>query len=167
MTTPKQLNVVTIKQKEIVVIDRPKVQYVTSGGTQGLPGPRGIQGPPGTDGGSSLAAYSNVPIGGHRFVYLDNAENAQYASNEVLANANTVLGMTAGAANAGYMINVIRSGEITEPTWNWTLNAPVFLGINGLLTQTQPESPALFSLIVGFPITATKLFVSIREPIVF
>jgi hypothetical protein len=43
----------------------------------------------------------------------------------------------------------------------------VYLGTNGLLTQTLPESPAVFSLIIGFPTTATTLFVAIREPIFF
>lgn len=150
--------------KQVVRVVEERCHVVVAAGSQGQPG---TQGPIGPSGGSATSAVSDTPIGGHRFVYFDSAHNAKYASNDVLTHAAKVVGMTLGATNAGDVINVLRSGAITEPSWSWVVDQPVFLGANGLMTQTQPEAPALFSLIVGFPITATTLFISIREPIFF
>jgi hypothetical protein len=96
-------------------------------------------------------------------VVLDADGRAVYASNDQPDHFHKVLGMTLEAVSALSPVNILRGGEITEPSWNWVLNAPVFLSTNGLLTQTSPTSG--FSLIVGFPVTTTKLFVSLREPI--
>lgn len=128
-------------------------------------GPPGATGPIGPSGGSALTVTAGPALGGHRLVVMDGADTAQYADPTNLSHAGIVLGMTVGAVVAGQPLNVIRLGEITEPTWNWTLNQPVYLGLNGVPTQTLPPT-AVFSLVVGFPITSTKLFVSIREPIV-
>jgi hypothetical protein len=89
-----------------------------------------------------------------------------YGSNTIATHANLVLGITVNAASAGGTLEIVRAGEISEPTWNWTLGAPIFLGTDGLMTQTAPVNPAaLFSLVVAFPVTPTKIYVSIREPI--
>lgn len=151
-------------RKQTVRVINEQGFYVVSGGSAG---PRGEMGPAGPSGGSSIVVTSDIAIGGNRAVVVDASNHAQYASNQTLTHANKVVGISINAAAAGDSINVLRSGEITEPSWNWTLDQPVYLADNGTLTQTPPSNPALFSLIVGFPITATKLFVSIREPIIF
>jgi len=108
---------------------------------------------------------AGAALGGDRVVYIDNANTAQYADNTNLAIVNTVLGITTGAAAMGANVEIQTEGEYTEPSWTWTLGQPIFLGTNGLLTQTQPSAPA-FSLIIGFPITATKIFLRFNNPIV-
>ena len=75
-----------------------------------------------------------------------------------------MLGITTGAAAAGDAINVQASGEMTEVSWNWTPGLPVFLGTNGLLTQTPPVSG--FQLVLGVAISPTKLAINIKQPIV-
>lgn len=129
---------------------------------------QGEQGPPGRDGavGASTAAYTAaLSLGGHRVVTPNPAGNAVYADNTIINTANAVLGLTVGAAAAGDTVAVQHGGEITEPSWTWTPNNPIYLGINGLLTQTPPTNPSAYSLIIGFPITATKMYIGIREPI--
>lgn len=148
--------------KQIVRVIEEHLHHVVTSGSQGL---RGAQGDIGPSGGSAFSAISNVPIGGNRFVVSDGDGHVQYATSDDLTHAGKVLGITLGAAVAGDSISIQRVGEVEEAGWNWTLDQPVYLGTNGLATQTQPTS--VFSLIVGFPITATKLFVSIREPIIF
>jgi hypothetical protein len=97
-------------------------------------------------------------------VVLDDAAQAIYADNTTLSHVSKVLGMTTGAANALDLATIQTGGEITEPSWSWALNTPIFLGATGLLTQVQPVSG--FSLVVAFPITQTKIFISLREPII-
>jgi hypothetical protein len=124
----------------------------------------GPQGPPGTGGGSSdLSIVAAVALGGHRIVVPDENGKAIYADNTILSHANKVLGMTTGAVAESGTATVRIEGEITESSWTWTLDIPVWLSTNGLMTQTPPTTG--FSLIIGFPISATKLFIDIREPI--
>lgn len=110
---------------------------------------------------------SDVAISGHRFILLDENQKARYASSDVHTHAAKILGMTLGASAIGDQIKVKRSGEIVEPSWNLIPDMAVYLGLNGMLTQVEPATPSVFSLIVGFPVTTTKLFLSFREPIFF
>ena len=86
-----------------------------------------------------------------------------YASQQELTHMNKVLGITTGAVAMGANATIRAFGEMTEPSWNWTLDKPIFLGLNGLLTQTPPTTG--FSLIIAFPTSATKIFVEIKDPI--
>lgn len=130
---------------------------------QGLPGPPGIPGPAG---GSAMDFTAASAIGGHRVLALNAVNEIIYASNDLPGTAHKIVGMSLNAAAPGGALSVMRSGEVLEPSWNWDTTLPVYLGANGLLTQTPPVAPAAFSLIVGFPTSATGLFISVREPIV-
>lgn len=126
----------------------------------------GIQGPPGPAapaGGSVMSVPVDTNIGGHRIVHASGS--LRHASCDDTATMQSVLGITLNAAAPGGSVNVVRVGEVTEPTWNWTVGSPVYLGLNGVLTQTLPAT-ARFSLIVGFAKSQTELFVSLREPII-
>lgn len=155
------INVVTIHDESLAVVEDTSVQVVSVGEQ----GPAGAQGATGPSGGATFTVTAGAAIGGHRIIHLDAAEKAQYASNQNAAHALTALGMTLGAAILNDPVDVQRTGEVTEPSWAWTLDQPVYLADNGLMTQTTPVSPALFQRIVGFPTAATKLFLSFREPI--
>lgn len=145
----------------VIAVDRRDIIVVAVGAQ----GPQGIQGIPGSGGGSSdIIKIATIALGGQRVVISDGASNATYASNQVLAHRDFVLGVTTGAASAGAAVTVKRSGEMIEPTWNWSLGN-VWLGINGLLTQTPPVSPALFSRIIGTAIAPTVVRIDLREPI--
>ncbi len=125
----------------------------------------GIAGPPGPigpRGNATLTVLSATALGGHRLVTLDGASAAIYADAGTPSHSGNVLGLTIGA---GETATILHRGEIAEPSWHWILGQPVFLGQNGLLTQSPPQAPSLFSLIVAFPVTATTLFISLREPI--
>jgi hypothetical protein len=126
-------------------------------------GPEGIQGPPG---GTGFQATAGADIGGHRIVVLDSSNKAQYADCTDLGHAQRVVGMTLNAAVADDSVSLQNFGEVTEPTWNWDMTKPVYLGPNGVLTQVVPTVEyAKFSLVVGFPSSPKSLFVNIREPI--
>lgn len=124
--------------------------------------PGGAKGEPGVAGGTVLEYPAGHVMSGHRIVVLEAGE-AVYADHTVPAHANKILGMTTGAVIEHETTTIQTGGELTEPSWTWTLDVPIWLSTNGLLTQTAPTTG--FSLIVGFPITATKIFIDIREPI--
>ena len=129
----------------------------------GQRGVDGSDGAPGVAGGVVVLCTAGEALGGHRVVVLNASAEAVYASNAVPEHLHKVLGLTTGAVILGAEATVQTGGEMTEPTWAWTLDAPIFLGENGLLTQTPPV--AGFMLVVAFPVTATKIFIKLREPL--
>ncbi|QEL64793.1 hypothetical protein OTERR_13170 [Oryzomicrobium terrae] len=151
-----------VTNEELVVLETEEVISLIASAEQGPPGPPGLAGLPG---GSSLTYPAGTALGGHRMVLLDATGSAVYADATDPSHALKVLGMTVGAAVAGYPVDIQTGGEITEPTWSWDVSLPVFLGANGLLTQVVPAAPSAFSLVVGIPLSPTTLYVSLREPI--
>lgn len=126
-----------------------------------------FKGDKGAPGSSNLVVTAPNNIGGNRLVYIQDGL-LMYASNQVLVHSMKVVGLTAHAANVGDTLTIVLIGEIEEPGWNWDLSKPIFLGINGLPTQVDPSTTgAKFSLVVGFPLSSTKMYVSLREPVAF
>ena len=127
----------------------------------------GAQGPQGIPGESSVLTtlIASTNISGDRGIVLNSAGQAIYADNTTIAHGNKFAGVSQGAATAGNAVSIKSFGEMTEPTWNWTVDEPVYLGAGGLLTQTVPVSPAKFSIIVGMATAATKLFINPMPPI--
>jgi len=159
--------VLTQDTTRIEVVEVEQGVEVTSAGpievvTAAEQGPEGIQGPPGS--GSAVTRLAGVALGGHRVVVLDSSDEAIYADHTILAHRDKVLGLTNGAVAQGDEATIVTYGEVVEPSWNWTLDDPVFLGTNGMLTQVVPTTGFLQR--VGFPNGApTKLFVDIDTPI--
>lgn len=81
-----------------------------------------------------------------------------YANNTSIADAQ-VIGVTYTAANSGSSVTVITSGLINDPAWNWT-KGPVFLGVNGNLTQTAPTNGNIL-VFIGRALTATQLLIDV------
>jgi hypothetical protein len=125
----------------------------------GIPGMTGGDGPPGQAGASYLQYPAAVALSGHRGVYIA-ADGVRYASNDA-ENARALAGVTLGAANAGESVQVQTSGEISEPSWTWIVEQPVYLGLNGALTQVPPSSGV--QVVVGLAVAPTKLLVRIGD----
>lgn len=127
------------------------------------------QGPPGMagDAGEAGALYvyfpAAVPVGGHRAVRLLAGE-VVYADNSTVADANLVLGITVGAAVQGALVQIQTGGLMTEPSWAWTPDQPIFLGSDGGLTQVVPA--AGFSLILALAISMTQVLILLKSPLV-
>lgn len=144
----------------VVTVEKDNVHVVTVGEV----GPQGPAGPVGPAGGVIELFTASENLGGHRAVKATADGKAAYAANTELASVAAFLGITIGAASIGAVASVQRAGQLVEPTWNWTPQQPVFLGVNGLLTQTPPSAPA-YSFIVGFATSPTALYIAPREPI--
>lgn len=158
-------NTLDIINEESIAVTEEVIALVSEAvqGPQGIPGPKGDKGEPG---GTLIERPAAIDISGHRMVVLDGQGGATYASNADQTHANRIVGMTAHAAVAGAPVALAIYGEITEPSWSWDTTKPVYLGVDGLLTQVVPEFPdAKFSVVVGFPISATTLFINIGIPI--
>lgn len=102
-------------------------------------------------------------LSGHRVVKYSSPNVVDYASASVLSDCLKIAGLTTGASNAGAKIRLLVQGEIVEPSWSWITNVPVYLGENGVLTQTPPSGGNI--LIAGMAISPTSLFFNPGAPI--
>lgn len=142
--------------------DKPRVVEL------GIPGPPGRDGPPGPAGGTAQEKTAARALSGHRVVRATGADTVDYASVDDALMADDVLGLTLGAASAGATVYVLNNASVTEPSWAWTPLEPLFLGLDGLLTQTPLESPAAaFVLPVGFAQSSDTIMVRIGTPIYY
>lgn len=132
-----------------------------------LPILRGPAGPPGSGVSVSIDSTAATALGGHRLVRINASNEAGYATNTALDHCWQVVGMTAGAAASGAPVVVNLAGEVEEPSWSWTPGLPIFLGVDGQPTQVYPQSPALFALVVAVAVTATKVVMGIKQPIIY
>lgn len=98
-----------------------------------------------------------VAIGAFRAVAIDNNGDLIYADKDTLDHRNRILGITITAVSAGGTPVVVQFGHIDEITWSWTMNLPIYLGTNGLLTQTPPTSGILQQL--GYPTSSIGMVV--------
>lgn len=126
----------------------------------------GIQGPAGPQGSGYGIYTAGATLSGHRIVRLNSSGQASYASNDVPSDGEAALGLTLGAAAIGGNVSVQRVGDIAEPSWVWTPGEAIYLGTSGQLTQIPPIAPAaVFLLVVGFAISATRAFIDVQTPV--
>lgn len=132
---------------ETITVTLPEVVYLSVA----------TQGPAGRDGASADLPYftTGEALGGHRMVVLID-DKLYYADQSNISHMGLVRGMTLGAASTGASIQIQTSGVLTEPSWNYTPNLPLYLGTNGLITTIPPSSG--FVLEIGQTISATKIF---------
>ncbi len=104
-------------------------------------------------------------LGGHRIVRSTGALTVDYASSDDILHGDDTLGMTTGAADMGANVTVQRIGPLSFDGWAWTAGEPVFLGLNGLPTQTPPESG--FIQVIGHAENATTLYLQLQAPIYY
>lgn len=83
-----------------------------------------------------------------------------YADHTDVSQVGKILGVTTQAIMVGNTGNVVFGGPIQEPSWNW-IEGAVYLGANGLLTQTAPTTG--FLLMIGRAIDEDILMVNIQE----
>jgi hypothetical protein len=59
-------------------------------------------------------------------------------------------------ASSADSCTVVTQGFVENPSWNWNLSSSIYLGPNGSMTQTEPQTDLIQQL--ALPITATKIF---------
>lgn len=111
--------------------------------------------------GTTMVAGETISI--HKAVVPVGDGTVVYADQQTVAEVGRTLGISYNSANVGNLVVIITSGEIDEPTWNWS-PGEVFLGLNGGLTQTPPTTGVL--QVVGVAIAPTRLCVGIQLPII-
>lgn len=104
-------------------------------------------------------------MGGHRVVRSTGAGEVGYADSSTAGHGDDTVGITTSAVGIGENVEVLHNGYIYFIGWAWTVGQPIFLGTNGLLTQTPPSSG--FVQVVGHAADTDTMFLSIETPIYY
>lgn len=155
---PPPAHVIQVEElKQIVEVSGEQVVIIE-------PSSVGLQGPPGQPGDLVLTDYlAGEALGGNRCVIVGMDNKVYYADQANPSHFNRILGITTRAAAQNDPASVRVGGEMTEPSWNWDLDKFIYLGSNGLLTQTPPATGFLLEL--GWPINPTTMMVDIKQPV--
>ncbi|MEM9968501.1 MAG: hypothetical protein AAF755_10405 [Pseudomonadota bacterium] len=114
-----------------------------------------VVGPPGPAGNAKTVVAAE-PLGGHRAVTVD----GYLADQLTLAR---LAGITKAAGALGALVEYQRDGFMSEPSWNWTPNQPIFVGAFGVLTQTPPVTGSVRR--VAWPVSPTEINIDLFIPI--
>lgn len=105
----------------------------------------------------------NQAIGSYRAVIAVGENSCDYANSSDVLHFDRLLGLTTHAAAQNTTINILRQGEISDTSWSFIANKPVFVADNGLITQTPVT--AGFNQQIGVALTPTKLLIKLYQPI--
>lgn len=124
----------------------------------------GPTGPPGADGNieNELELPAGGDLSGNRAVYLKDGF-LYYADKDTEESVLSIVGVTKHAAISGTNVKVLLYGVMLEPSWMWTYPAPVFLGSNGQLSQSRPDTG--FFVNMGSAVSQKELFVKVGRVI--
>lgn len=142
-------------ERRVIATDARNQRYVLAAGMRG---PAGRDGAPGGNVDSFTAA---AVLSGHRVVSAAGAL-VDLADPASIDSAERCVGITLQAAMAGAPVQIQRRGQVTELTWD-LLPGPVYLGANGSMTQTPPDSGVLLQ--IGVALNEHTLDVRIGTPI--
>ncbi|WP_130291599.1 hypothetical protein [Pseudonocardia sediminis] len=113
-----------------------------------------------------MQATAAVDLSGHRVVTPLPDGSVRYAASNRMLDRWAPLWLTAGAASAGGLVEVVTRGPIDEPSWSWTVG-PVYLSEEGRLTQAAPSRPRfMFVAQVGTATSPTSVFVDRFQSVV-
>jgi hypothetical protein len=157
-TPPTYVVEVSPGETQYVVVPGQTVNTVATTFVAGPPGPVGPAGS-----GLVTSFEAAIALSGHRVMITSGDGTCNYASSDNVSHALKIVGISTGAAAQGAAINLQNSGRMTEPTWNWIPEQPVFCGTTGNLTQTPPTTG--FQCVVAVAESATSIIVRISEPI--
>lgn len=134
---------------------------------RGPVGPQGEQGIPGECATVFFDVIAGMTLSGHRIVVPQPDLTVVYADNDNMSHIRLPMWLTLGAATAGQPVTVHALGTVVEPGWSWTPGEPIYLGDDGIPTQTTPDiSTATFLIEVALAESDTVIFYNPKIPIV-
>lgn len=105
--------------------------------------------------GESIDPYRLVSLtSGGLLVLADSGDVTQVAG---------AIGVTLNGAAIGARPQIVTAGLITNSGWSWTVGRPVFVGVNGLFTQSPTLTGEGYLQPVGVAVKADQIWLEIEE----
>jgi hypothetical protein len=138
----------------VVFLSDPKIKVEYTG--SGIPGRKGDTGP---SGGEIIEQQTLIPLSALKAIKSIDKDTVGYCSAADAADAVSFLGVT---QTSGSPVFVRVKGDLDGFT-GLTPSMPVYVGLNGELTQSAPAHS--FVLRVGFARSPTTLFINPGSPV--
>ena len=110
-----------------------------------------------------LSVVAGTDLLASHAVQLDSNGHAVYADSSDLSTIGHLFGVTMTSVSSGQKVMIRIGGEMIDSSWTWNTGGSVFLGTNGVLTQTIPTTG--YSQVIGKPLSATSLFLNFQTAI--
>lgn len=126
-------------------------------------GPKGDKGESGAAGAFiEMAIPTNGPISSHKAITVGGDGFCAYAGSDLPALAGFI-GVTREARTDLLPVSVVVRGELVDTSFAFVAGLPIFVGINGELTQSPPVAGVLWR--VGVAVTATRILIAPAGPV--
>ena len=102
-------------------------------------------------------------ISATKLVYSDSATTVKYADSLLYSTSKTI-GVAKNTATLGNPINIVTYGPFSDASFLWAANTPLYLGLNGNITDIPPSSGHL--VFIGHSMGIGKIFIRIEETFV-
>lgn len=112
---------------------------------------------------NQLNMIAGEDISGHRVVVISDSGILKADINNI-NHTNLTLAVTTQAGTIGNNIKVLITGQLTEPSWNWSYDNPIWVGPDGVLTQIPPITGWLCQ--VATVINPTSILISPKQPLI-
>jgi hypothetical protein len=108
-------------------------------------------------------AFENLPLNAPVILNAQGKLEVAKASNPT--HSDSFLGLNLFSTPINLTATIRNYGLVTNENWTWELNKPIFLGINGDLTQAVDNGNS-FLLHIAKPITDKSIFILQNNPII-
>ncbi len=80
---------------------------------------------------------------------FQNVAGVSHANNNVDLSQATVIGISSNAATDGNQVKYQKRGEYFDSSLNFTLNDPLYLDVNGNITDVAPSASGTYIVQIG------------------
>jgi hypothetical protein len=116
--------------------------------------------------GTTVFKKATGPLSGHKVVRYTDPEHVALASAADVSHAHNIAGITQTAASAANEdVEIVRSGELEDPSWSFPPFSVLYVDENGNLTATY-NSRWQFVRIIGMALSANKVVINMQPPII-
>lgn len=102
-----------------------------------------------------ITVVAGENISAKKAVVFNSSGKVIKADCSTLEHLNRVVGWTDTSVITDSEVDVIFDGKITNSTWGWNVELPLFLSEAGEITQVSPETG--FVQIVAYPVTTNTI----------
>ena len=113
---------------------------------------------------TDISLPTNSVISGFKVIRVDSSGFAKYASNDDITHNDKVIGVSTQSITDNTPVLVRTEGFMDDAGWTFTPGDPIYVGLNGSITQTVPSSGFILNL--GQALTATRILINIKTSII-
>jgi len=113
----------------------------------------------------TIERNATVPITALSLVRQDTATTVTLATSQGTYTDARVIGLALNSALVGEVVEVMLFGIASHPSFNFSINEPLFLTTGGAFSSTAPSVTGQFIVEVGFALGLGEINLAITSPV--